>query len=86
MDYDMPEIDVDYSALPPAATNEQNTASPDPPVMVYPLTLGLVIHSVADGLALGASATGEDSSDMSLSLVVFFALIIHKCSPSARPS
>ncbi|TDL17859.1 Zip-domain-containing protein [Rickenella mellea] len=47
----------------------------------YPLTLGLVIHSLADGLALGASAlpknsTAEQSS--TLSIVVFLALIIHK--------
>jgi len=52
----------------------------------YPLTLGLVIHSLADGLALGASAlplsgsegTGASASSTGLSIVVFFALIIHK--------
>lgn len=54
----------------------------------YPLTLGLVIHSLADGLALGASAlprpTGEGNEGGSvaattqLSIVVFLALIIHK--------
>lgn len=47
----------------------------------YPLTLGLVIHSLADGLALGASAlprsNGEAASSQ-LSLVVFLALVIHK--------
>lgn len=54
-----------------------------------PLTLGLVIHSLADGLALGASALattghkedeGGDSSgpNVRLSLVVFFALLVHK--------
>lgn len=54
-----------------------------------PLTLGLVIHSLADGLALGASAlatTGErededgDSSgpNVQLSLIVFVALVMHK--------
>ncbi len=50
-----------------------------------PLTLGLVIHSLADGLALGASALplsgtdGEGSaSSTGLSLIVFLALIIHK--------
>jgi solute carrier family 39 (zinc transporter), member 9 len=51
-------------------------------VVANPLTLGLVIHSLADGLALGASASGEHSSDTSVSLVVFIALIIHKCLPS----
>lgn len=42
----------------------------------YPLTLGLVMHGLADGLALGVSALGNTESD--LSLVVFLALIIHK--------
>ena len=50
----------------------------------FPLTLGLVIHSLADGLALGASALplGEGAEASSagggLSIVVFLALIIHK--------
>ncbi|KLO11457.1 Zinc/iron permease [Schizopora paradoxa] len=53
----------------------------------YPLTLGLVIHSLADGLALGASALplngsegadGAGASSTGLSIIVFFALMIHK--------
>lgn len=56
----------------------------------FPLTLGLVIHSLADGLALGASAlpgagqsdtessTVSSSPSTQLSLVVFLALMIHK--------
>src|SRR5258708_7106867 len=50
-----------------------------------PLTLGLVIHSLADGLALGASsgASMEGSiSDHPLTLIVFFALLIHKAPTS----
>lgn len=47
----------------------------------YPLTLGLAIHSLTDGLALGASTAGE-AEGSTLSLVVFFALLIHK-SPAA---
>ena len=46
-----------------------------------PLTVGLVIHSLADGLALGASAfagANTDGDAAKLSLVVFIALIIHK--------
>jgi len=42
----------------------------------YPFTVGLVMHGLADGLALGVSALGDTETD--LSLVVFFALIIHK--------
>lgn len=36
---------------------------------------GLVIHAVADGIAMGASA---GSGDESLKLIVFFAIMIHK--------
>ncbi|KAH8082019.1 Zinc/iron permease [Cristinia sonorae] len=45
----------------------------------YPLTLGLVVHALADGLALGSSAlAGNASSRPGLSLVIFVALIVHK--------
>jgi zinc transporter 9 len=51
-----------------------------------PITLGLVIHSLADGLALGASSRssardgggGGGIRDNPLLLIVFFALLIHK--------
>ncbi|ODO06777.1 hypothetical protein I350_04136 [Cryptococcus amylolentus CBS 6273] len=39
-------------------------------------TLGLVIHGAADGIALGASSLA--SSNSSLGLVVFLAVLIHK--------
>lgn len=42
----------------------------------YPLTLGLMVHALADGFALGASATAP--LDRGLSLTVFLALLIHK--------
>ncbi|KAG8624406.1 hypothetical protein KVT40_007473 [Elsinoe batatas] len=38
-------------------------------------TTGLVIHAAADGIALGASST---SSTKKLSMIIFFALMIHK--------
>ena len=38
-------------------------------------TLGLVIHGIADGIALGASATAESSR---LTMTIFLALILHK--------
>lgn len=57
----------------------------DPHVQVpngraFSLTFGLVIHGLADGLALGASFLAKDKSNISssLSLIVFLALIIHK--------
>jgi solute carrier family 39 (zinc transporter), member 9 len=46
------------------------------PERAYPLTVGLVMHGLADGLALGVSALSNTETD--LSLVVFLALIIHK--------
>jgi zinc transporter 9 len=50
-----------------------------------PITLGLVIHSLADGLALGASSgssAGGGIRDNPLMLIVFFALLIHKAPTS----
>lgn len=46
------------------------------PEKAYPFTLGLIMHGLADGLALGVSALSNTESD--LSLVVFLALVIHK--------
>ncbi|TGZ84313.1 Zinc/iron permease [Ascodesmis nigricans] len=39
------------------------------------LTLGLVIHSAADGIALGASSTAENTA---LSAIIFLAIMLHK--------
>lgn len=41
----------------------------------YPLTIGLVLHALADGLALGSSVL-SDTGSKELSLIVFAALII----------
>jgi len=38
-------------------------------------TTGLVIHAAADGIALGASSS---TSDTSLSLIIFLAIMVHK--------
>jgi len=48
--------------------------------LAYPLTFGLVIHGLADGLALGVSSlqSPESGALSNLSLIVFLALIIHK--------
>ncbi|KAG5352692.1 Zinc transporter ZIP9-B [Termitomyces sp. J132] len=50
----------------------------------FSLTFGLVIHGLADGLALGASSLAKDQSGVSsnLSVIVFLALIIHKAPTS----
>lgn len=41
------------------------------------ITLGLFVHALADGIALGVSSL-TDTVSTSLSMVVFFALIVHK--------
>lgn len=43
---------------------------------VYPLSLGLIIHALVDGYALGVSASSSHSHN--LSLVVFLAIVVHK--------
>jgi zinc transporter 9 len=64
-----------------SATKTSNNAESDLPPSAYPITLGLVLHGLADGLALGMSmlSNGESSSNSyALSLVVFLALAVHK--------
>ena len=56
--------------------NTQTATTSGAPSAAYPLTLGLAIHALADGFALGSSAFAP--ADTSLSLVVFLALIVHK--------
>lgn len=43
----------------------------------FTLTLGLVLHALSDGLALGSSIA-SDTGSQDLSLVIFAALAIHK--------
>ena len=50
----------------------------------YPLTLGLIVHALADGLALGSAAVSP--VDTGLSFVVFLALLIHKGKSSVSVS
>ncbi|KAF8262282.1 Zinc/iron permease [Lactarius quietus] len=61
------------------STPRTNTETDSPPP-AYPITIGLVVHGLADGLALGMSVLSSDdsSASYSLSLVVFMALAVHK--------
>jgi solute carrier family 39 (zinc transporter), member 9 len=76
-----PEFDVELAELeeehgvPHGAEFIADSSRP-----AYPLTVGLIIHGLADGLALGVSALSDSDSGSSsnLSLVVFMALAIHK--------
>lgn len=64
---------------PPASADESRGGGRE---RAYPLTVGLVMHALADGLALGVSFfSGSETSHgatSSLSIIVFLALIIHK--------
>jgi len=83
-DVDLGELERQESVELATPIHTSGASSPDPdaenqtkrPERAYPLTLGLVMHGLADGLALGVSALGNTETD--LSLVVFLALIIHK--------
>ncbi len=80
------EVDEDVVPAPPprrasvsagvAKTNGEGNVPPS----AYPITIGLVVHGLADGLALGMSmlSTGDSSRSYGLSLVVFLALAVHK--------
>ena len=68
------------SSAPPQRSNiyslsDLSSALPSSPSpkRSFSTTLGLVIHSAADGIALGASSTQP-----SLSFIIFFAILVHK--------
>ncbi|KAL6297942.1 ZIP zinc transporter-domain-containing protein [Sparassis latifolia] len=80
-------IDIDWdsstaAAAARAAKSPEGASSAESIARAYPLTLGLVLHALADGLALGASAlssgAGVSAVPSRLSLVVFLALVVHK--------
>jgi zinc transporter 9 len=58
--------------LPPSSADLDHSPHGPRPAST---TIGLVIHGVADGIALGASSTASSSN---LSFVIFIALMIHK--------
>jgi zinc transporter 9 len=64
-------------------SNEEAAANSASKVVAFPLTLGLVMHALADGLALGVaslttSSPGSAREGAPLSIVVFLALLVHK--------
>lgn len=69
-------------SLPPQHISLHNLGTPEPrspttPSQSNSTTIGLVIHAVADGIALGAS-TATPTTKASLGLVVFVAIMLHK--------
>lgn len=45
-------------------------------------TLGLVVHSLSDGFALGSATYSDINNSSNLHIIIFIALLLHKC-PSA---
>ena len=67
------------SASSVMSASKTNSESDTP--SAYPITIGLVLHGLADGLALGMSVLSNDESSShpyALSMVVFMALAVHK--------
>jgi zinc transporter 9 len=56
-------------------TTQESSVTPEMQYRAYPLTMGLVMHALADGLALGSSILSDPGSS-ELSFIVFLALII----------
>lgn len=82
---------ITFDADPRKRRGRSSSVSGDGKARAIPLTLGLLVHALADGLALGSSAlSGAEAGGASgvqgagsvvpsgLSIVVFFALAIHK--------
>jgi len=74
---DLEELEREEGVIPDRSshiTSSHTTA--DSVNRAYPLSLGLVVHALVDGYALGVAASDDRSP--SLSLIVFLAIIIHK--------
>jgi solute carrier family 39 (zinc transporter), member 9 len=56
--------------------SDMTTSGPE--VHALPMTLGLVVHGIADGMALGVSALDNGQASHNLSIIVFLALLVHK--------
>lgn len=64
---------------PESATPSHQTPTHPPPSRPSPTTIGLLIHALADGIALGASSTtGSTSARGGLSILIFIAILVHK--------
>ncbi|KAI0693229.1 Zinc/iron permease [Cytidiella melzeri] len=74
--FDVELGDLERSEGATMAMRNKATVQPAIPSVAYPVTLGLMVHALADGFALGSSAFAPVNT--SLSFVVFLALIVHK--------
>jgi zinc transporter 9 len=81
----LPTLSAASNSRGPAANiyslSDLSSASPPPPPQrALSTTLGLCIHAIADGIALGASSSS--TSTTSLSLIIFVAIMVHKAPAS----
>lgn len=64
---------------PESATPTHHAPIQSPPSRPNPTTIGLLIHALADGIALGASTTTSSSTATgSLGIIIFIAILVHK--------
>jgi len=79
-DVELGELEEDPGRSPRPATSRTapgNAPKISTSTKAFALTLGLVLHALSDGLALGSSIVSDPDSQ-ELSLVIFVALVIHK--------
>jgi solute carrier family 39 (zinc transporter), member 9 len=73
-----PQSPIPLSSLPSSPHLERvpsRVLGPDSPTGLSNTTIGLCIHSMADGIALGSSAV---SHNLALEGIVFLAIMLHK--------
>ena len=71
------DVNLEERGRPPSPElSHLRHAEPSGIQRAYPLSLGLIIHALVDGYALGVSASNAHSPN--LSLIVFLAIIVHK--------
>lgn len=68
---------IPMASLPSSPRLERVSSNPsvEPPKGLSNTTIGLCIHALADGIALGSSAA---SNNLTLEGIVFFAIMLHK--------
>lgn len=71
------------ASMSPMLPKEQEECSSHATAHGMSATLGLVIHGLADGIALGASSLSDNKQ---LGLVVFLAVLVHKGECASRQS
>jgi solute carrier family 39 (zinc transporter), member 9 len=76
---------IPLSSLPSSPRSERGSGPPtiETPTGLSNTTIGLCIHALADGIALGSSAV---SNNLALEGIVFVAIMLHKVHITISPS